>query len=582
MDASRECSHASARLALNVQELLCRLEEYLKFAAALARAQWMQFDVRLMLTGIAILLVSSGLQAVSLYSLVKQASSQPRVAAMLLAAACMLLHALSFFSDSFIVAEGWVVAFFIATLTIALVLYVCAHASSASAGTQPPLKSQLRASVCHKGWRSEGMYGSQMRVWAVLLGLAMLTCNWAMAVLGIIPRGSQDAMQGTAAVAGQQSWIASLLTVDHTSRGGHGAQLWLQSLMGLLPVPAVPLVLLYLIDSGSTPSRHPSSWSVSRLALLFTLKRSASAAAALSYVALGLAWAGEIHGMRALVEVGHGSLVLFMSLVEEFVRSHLFGSHIWPGQSGLADWVTMAMARLTDPRLLARLVFACSALAFICNACTKAPRHTHYSLGKISSAGCSVLRQSQGLHCDLKVDGPGESDCTAALPSKLVTACKDDPCRVCNISCSHQDQCFCRRNTNGPVQLYRAKPMRLLLAALAPAMLLLGRPSAMIMLVWVVQLSFLWSLLHLQAVTEPTAGQDRAEDGPHGSELATMTLATTLLVFYAQQLFYCSGHFSEFAGLQHVAGETLLQHAMPQMLLQCCRDIQFSKHGQLL
>ena len=106
---------------------------------------------------------------------------------------------------------------------------------------------------------------------------------------------------------------------------------------------------------------------------------------------------------------------------------------------------------------------------------------------------------------------------------------------------------------------------QLLSVTVAPIMMVMGPATAAVLCIYLLQQCCLLELLSLRVMSLPQA---RAGDAhkqhlipeqlglqqPASAQYSCLLTATMLWVLYAAQLFFCTGHLNEFAGLHYSAG----------------------------
>ena len=217
-----------------------RYEELLEAAAGFARGQWTQFNMPLMLLGLALFTATLLLQAASLLTSLPPwpwtcHTHQPWQTILPLGAALLvLLHAIGLFSTSFILSEGRMVCFLMATMAL-LVLYCAVAANLAPAKPQlhidvsaqqlPAAETERKKDNSRRGaafsvklsdpepvelWRHEQpcLYVAgdhKASRWRgdcsslLVCGVGLLLCNALLGSMGLVARTGHDAMHKLAA-----------------------------------------------------------------------------------------------------------------------------------------------------------------------------------------------------------------------------------------------------------------------------------------------------------------------------------------------------------------------------------------------
>ena len=120
----------------------CRHLDFLKAAADLARRQWTQFNLPLMLSGLALLAGTAALQALLAWQALGLSLDWGSLCSLDgCAALAALLHAAGLYSTSFLLAEGSMVCFLVASLAVALTWnaarQACSQQRAGSLALQP-------------------------------------------------------------------------------------------------------------------------------------------------------------------------------------------------------------------------------------------------------------------------------------------------------------------------------------------------------------------------------------------------------------------------------------------------------------
>ena len=484
-----------------------------------------------------------------------------------MAVACLVLHALSFFSDSFIMAEGHVVAFCIATLTLALT-------SSALALVQQPL---LQAShertqpACQQADNSAAgvsrhltaSTGAQAK--ACCLGAGLLLCNWAVAQLGLLSRGSADAMQRADAGQPSSASLVTRLLDDACTRGGWG--LLLELVLVFLPVAAIPLTIAAMrrqrsvstvlpgwsaafhdVHGGLAGASHTVAASGPKQAyrcIIWAAHLLSTWAMPASYLAVGLSWACRSEPLHLWMHYAFAALRLWPQA--------LFAYACDKGLGAMLCWVSYAAGKrlpstATFQLVAERSVFLCAAVGL------GTMMYMHSWVKKnISRTAQNAAVQHHGHLCrpadDVTCSNAGNKQSSAA--DWLSAAA-------------------------GSLSIPAQQPI--LLVMTAPIMLVMGQAAAAVLSIWLLQQLLMLRLLetcHLLSNNRLA----RAHRVPHATSTLRLcaqctsvqdqswaAAAAMLQTFYAAQLYFCTGHLNEFAGLHYAAGGLAHAHAGGMML----------------
>lgn len=225
---------------MSISDCTYRYEDFLEAAAGFAREQWTQFNMPLMLLGLALFTATLLLQAASLLISLPRwpwtyHSHHPWQTILPLGAALLvLLHAVGLFSTSFILSEGQMVCFLMATMAL-LMLHCAVAATLAPAKLQlhidvstqqlPAAEAERKKDISRRGaadsvqmsdprpveqWRHEQpcVYVAgdhKASRWSgdcsslIVCGVGLLLCNALLGSMGLVTRTGHDAMHKLAA-----------------------------------------------------------------------------------------------------------------------------------------------------------------------------------------------------------------------------------------------------------------------------------------------------------------------------------------------------------------------------------------------
>lgn len=598
----------------------CRLEQYLDAAVGLARAWWADFDIPKMTAGMAVLTAGAILHAIFIWCLVTSpfpgpsglgrsqiaqsgigcCSYKPAQAELAgvqtgpnpsvgghsssphfwgtsgLATVCMLLHSFSLFSDSFIMAEGRIVTFFLTTLTVSLAHLALADLLIALSPSSGPCYSPQLQVACRR---------QAARV--TCLTAVMLMCTAASANLGLLPRSSEDAMQRAAAGAGSGGAHISVLLSSGSCRAQLAAEL------AFVFAPAI-LTAFVLMRACRLHTQPGMSSSIGRCTIAQSIHGKQC------IVVKGQLWMQLLRVARVFGQLAHVAVIAFC-MAESSTLQQLWP---WHGEMAFMQTWDTASSMLGCPStskfcacmqvstdfagtlvshiyksgglhiIMARLTFAFALLGILT-----------LSLGLVArmQGPCPIL---SGPFCSVPgltaaAFASSASECSegslVALPLCLrQTAHALRGMRhklACNASSSDgqsgyesKDSCSGQTIPDGIgwTAFTEAQPLscgisaHLIFILAAPFMLIIGRRGMLFIFFSMLQHWCLLCLLRsLQAHACAAIGALEYEHSSSRHIVTSTALnltGTIIWAFLPVHLFFCTGHLSEFAGLHYTAG----------------------------
>ena len=531
---------------------------FLQAAAELARNQWTQFNMPLMLLGLLLFTACLLLQAHTLWSRLVQCDNtstalpSQRCGLMLPAGAVFLglLHAAGLFSDNFLLAEGQMVCFLIATFSLLLL-----HATLAARLQQPSAEVDVHArsgSICSGGSISASnklhssktvaveahgpftkhSFGAkpdegdtisttgqgkssctqvdkrlcqQMRwnrqCWyAVLWGVGLLVCNALMGSMGLIVRTGHDAMHKAAPTS---------KPAQHMQPGA-----------GTLPDAVLP-------DLGNRSSVHTiASTQWLSAALVQTQDLLAPLVCVLMFPFVIL------HANANPVSSGRGEHSIARLQV-------LTVQSVWFSYLVLALYWIIAQAGQADSSILLLCEPVLSAVSWYLG---KNGTHILYTAARRVPSHVYVL--SRGLHQPFQLLMPRIVFLSSAFSftALLISAARDQ---------------WQLKGAAKP-QAGSSKACTFIAALIAPMLLVFGPSKGLVcalgLLQWTCVLKLLQCLPTCYIPATSGVGADGIALTPSQSEGWLGVTEGCLWALLSMQLFFCSGHFCEFAGLQYAAG----------------------------
>lgn len=503
---------------------------YLVAAAQFAREQWTQFNMPFMVLGILLLTSSLLLQAASLMAHLPlwPWTSQPQCLwQSLLPAGLMmlsLLHALGLFSTSFILCEGQMVCFLVATMAL-LLLY-----SAVSAGmytSQPELnihaEGRMPPAFCHtmrgltmgrappqdalptadspaykatqngseehfKHPCDKSLRWSRSCTEAVIWSVALLTCNALLGSTGLVTRTGHDAMHkaGTAkdhagtdihGIASQHGTaLHRLLGVQAFHASVHWVSDGLQQTQALI-VPAMCVLSFPLVLLGDMANSKSSTHK--KVTRTMLTAGGVECLVWCAYISVAMLWVAQGHGFSHLSV--SACLSLLLQSTPSLVSNRLHALYKQPVVSMLIIHPLEILLPALCFHLTVLALIAQSVHSMTSNFTKQHPYHsnTHVWVAILTAPTLLVLGSEAALASMLALI---ECVCTRHLFLYLHNALLQGSCQNTGTSARHRQ--------------YAAN----------------------------------WG-----AAAE-------------GSAWALISM----------QLFFCTGHFCEFAGLQYSAGELLL------------------------
>ena len=481
---------------------------------------------------------------------------------------CIVLQSLSYFSDNCINGEGYVVAFFTATLTIVLMRTVSLQLSDSAQPATPesapdsdvqaaqakslrPLDkcSSIQSSMtpaadsCDSSLQPSGTFAgsasggkSSPRMLVFSLGLAMLLCNAAAGQLGLVQRSSQEAMQ-KAPPAASTNLIPWVLSQAHL-QGTWGLLIELV----LLWVPGCLCIALFLgIQSlhgsggislktaafdrglnagGLTGQTVRRFWPWTIVAAMLglcdrMLAWAASVAVPLSYFCVPVSWAFESPALQ------HHLQLLGLSL-QRVLQSALQGAGLGAVHSWLLH-ITQRLTGLYDARhcqiLLAKIIFACVGFTFASMAARLLAQYL-YAYTEAQHTRTPHLLQTGN---DDSSGFPAKSDPAKGLSKVSVAVDTRTP------SCSEVAQ-VSNAADKPTLQDSCSRVPSFLSIVGTPAMLVMGRTSVLPLCFFLVEHECLWRLLHLPR-SAPASEALEASNSQQSQEVSTrLFLAFKLLL----------------------------------------------------